>query len=336
LIESTRGGFLRKALSRDKNILVVAVDAREVVEELLLRQQLMPPSLIHVGQAALGALLLQALTDPEENQRVEFQWKAQGPFGNLYAEALGTGKVRATIGHPQAEVDRLDEPLGEGILQVRRFTPPSNAYSGIVSSSGKVGTDLVEYLERSEQKSCGVSLSVQVGYRESQDPPALEGSPSGRIQSPFYVKRALGFLVHVLPQPSEAAHLQLMASWDRFLSDLGPLSQWVLTDGTPEESTKAIVDMLLPPHGSSTPIYAGQTLFSCNCSEDRALRALALAREAERSDGEKARAKGETPAPSVAVELPDGSIEVTCEFCGTSYRLKPGTVDILGGSGAAN
>lgn len=335
MIESTRGGYLRKALSQDKSVVIITVDAREVVEELLLRQQLMPPSLVHVGQAALGALLVQALGDPKEDQRVEFQWASEGPFGKLFAEVLGTGKVRATITNPQAEVDRLDEALGDGILQVRRIEKNGSAYSGIVKSTGQVGTDLVEYLERSEQKACGISLSVQIGAREDALPPQVAATPRARIQSPFYVKAALGYLVHILPQASEAKHEQLLRVWDRFIADLGPLSRWVLPQGTPEETTKALTDMLLPQE-AWLPIYGGEAYFSCNCSEGRAARALSLAREVERAADERARLKGEEPAPSIAVELPDGSVEVICEFCGTSYRLLPSGADIPGGSNAPN
>lgn|GEM_PF-973205 len=319
MIESTRSGYLRRALSQDGNVLVVAVDAREVVEELLLRQQLMPPSLIHVGQAALGALLLQSLSDPEENQRLEFRWSAQGPFGNLYAEVLGTGRVRSTVSYPQAEVDRLDEPLGDGVLQVRRFDSAGLPYSGIVTSSGRVGLDIVEYLERSEQKSCGMSLSVQVGARPDFVPPT-EGAPTERILSPFYVKSAVGYLIHILPQSTEARHAELLRMWDGFMADLGPLSKWVLPEGPPEEVSREILNMLLPQEKWQS-LYGGETRFSCNCSQERAMRALSLARQVERSAEERLREAGEAPPPSMAVELPDGTVEVTCEFCGTRYRL---------------
>ncbi|NDF16183.1 hypothetical protein EB061_12835, partial [bacterium] len=80
---SSKNGSLKKALSADKTVLVIAVEAKGIAEELLVRQQLLPPAMIHVGQAAIGATLIQALTDPSENQRVELQWKATGPFGNL-------------------------------------------------------------------------------------------------------------------------------------------------------------------------------------------------------------------------------------------------------------
>ena len=52
---------IRKALSEDKNITVMAIDATQTVQESLGRLKAFPPSMVHLGQAMLAALLLQTL-----------------------------------------------------------------------------------------------------------------------------------------------------------------------------------------------------------------------------------------------------------------------------------
>ncbi len=195
-------------------------------------------------------------------------------------------------------MSRLDEPLGTGILQVRRSTPPLADYTGIVPSSGHVGGDLVEYLERSEQRACGVSLSVQV-------------VPTDDPEKPFRVQRAVGYLVHVLPQNTEARQLELLSIWHRFMEDLGPLSKWALETTSSEATTEALLRFLFPTGGEKL-LYAGNVRFDCTCSEERAGRALALMQRQEAVEGQ---------SPSSRL------VTVTCEFCGRKYGLTEGPTD---------
>ncbi len=292
-------GHIVKALSEDQTVVIVSLEARALVQELAERLGAFPPAIVHLGQACLGALLLQALTDTDEEEKVELQWNCAGPFGHLYADALGTGRVRATIHKPQAEVPSLKESLGVGLLQVRRLSADGSPKgTGIVPAQGRVAEDLVEYLDKSEQRSCGMNLSVQVSWDQS-------AADAGRV--PFRVTEAAGYIVHVLPQDLEGRKLELLAGWHERMRVMGPLSTWAI----PEDSQKAAEHILSLLSVGSKPtkhLEKGVELF-CTCSTQRAERALALLTPRER--------KGLVSDEDQVTQ----TVTMTCEYCGSVYKL---------------
>lgn len=284
--------YLRKALSPKGDALIITVEARELIQMQMERIKATPSAMIHLGQALMSAALLQALTDPTENDRVQCEWMTKGDFGHVYAEAMGPGRLRGTLGNPQAGAELLGKDMGPGLLQVRRHHAGSLA-TGMIDAVGRVSDDLVEYLSRSEQRMCGTNLSVKI---EWDDAKAAQG-----FALPFKVKSAHAFLVHVLPAASEAQQTAGLQSWDAQIRVLGPISQWKLSD-TPSTATSEMIDMLAMKQGVSSIFETPLELY-CSCSEERAARALALV-EAQ---------GGEDPA----AEAPT----VRCEFCGASYRI---------------
>ena len=178
--------------------------------------------------------------------------------------------------YPRADVPNLTTPLGEGLLQVRRTR--GVVTTGIVPAKGNVTLDILEYLEKSEQKNCAMNLWVDIQSRETSE-------------SPFYVRRALGYAVHVVPLRTLEEQNRSLYLWDKHIDSLGPLHKWVLGD----DPTK---DMLSFVTAEFNPriIFDQSVTFFCTCSEERAERALAIADET--------------------------SGEVRCEFCGKVYLLK--------------
>ena len=287
-------GFLRKSLNSRSEVLLIAVEARALLQCQMERIHADPSAMIHLGQAMMSALLLQALGDTSENDRVQCEWMVNGPFGNLYAESLGTGRVRGTIGSPQAGPAALGQPLGEGLFQVRRHH--SGALStGMINSTGRVSTDLVDFLERSEQRACGSNLSVKIEYDEAR--------AEAGYANPFFVKSAHAFLIHVLPQESDAKRDEVLRSWDAQIRVLGPISQWKLSEDS-ATATQEMIQMLSMQQDIPS-IFGNEIELYCTCSEERAARALALV-EANTSPGE---------------EIPSEAPTVRCEFCGSVYRI---------------
>ncbi len=281
-------GYLRKTLNSRGEVLIIAVEARALLQSQMDRIKATPSAMIHLGQAMMSALLLQGLTDPSDNDKVQCAWLVKGDFGHLYAEAMGTGRVRGTLGNAQAGAELLGKALGPGLLQVRRHHAGTLA-TGMIESTQQVSTDLVEFLEKSEQRLCGTNLSVKVEWDEAK---AQAG-----YALPFFIKSAHGFLVHVLPQESDLRKVQVMQSWDAQIRVLGAISQWKLSD-EPAAATNEMIEMLAMEQDLPS-IYAGDVELYCTCSEERAARALALV---EASDG----ATPEAPT-------------VRCEFCGSVY-----------------
>jgi len=287
-------GAAIKALSEDKSAVIVAVEARELVAEIARRLKTYPVSLKHLGQALLGVTLLQLMSDTDDNEKVELQWQVAGSFGNLYADSLGSGRLRATIQQPQAEVFDFSEGLGAGLLQVRRTKPGGLSTNGLVSAVGSVAEDIVTYLQDSEQRSCGMRLNVKV----ERD---LEAEERGD-QFPFKVTQAAGYLVHVLPQIDpklKEAYLQL---WNQRMKVMGPLSEWAIPEDS-EEALRFMVHLLTvgskPEYFETVPLQ-----LYCTCSEDRAKRALALLSHRERKD-----------------LVSDKTVDLKCEYCGHTYLI---------------
>jgi len=293
-MESQPSGSIKKHLLDSGEVVIVAASAKDLVQELMDRIAAYPPAMLHLGQACVASLLLQSLTDKMGTEKVELQWLCDGPFGNLYVESLGLGKVRGTITNPKAEVESLKQSLGKGLFQVRRVQSEAKVpFTGIVNAVGQVGVDLVEYLEKSEQKNCGMSLSVKIGLDESRKP------------NPFVVEQAEGYLVHLLPQSTEERKNFLLRSWDRHMTELGPLSQWKISSEPSEMTTEIISFLVAKP--VSRFLFEEKLQLYCTCSMERAERALSLLTDGERrelidSDGKNV-------------------LEMNCEYCGASYQL---------------
>lgn len=275
---------------------MIAVDATESIDELMIRQQVYPPSMHHLGQAALASMLVQGLSDASDEERVDFQWKLEGPFGNLMAESLGPGKYRSSISNSQTSEDTFGKPLGPGILQVRRSNRDGRQIAaGIIESQGGVAEDLAEYLQKSEQKSCAVGLYVKVGWDESR----------GK-EFPFKVERAIGYLVHVLPSNTDAERNMHLAMWDKHLKELGPLSHWELPKN-PEACTSTMFSFMTG-HAQNPEVYSSQVQIFCPCSESRIFKAVELLTTREKDW-------------LISGKESEPSIEVSCEFCGEVYEL---------------
>lgn len=280
---------LVKAISENQEAVVYALDATELVQESMERLDAWPPATKHLGQGMMASLLLQALADMEDKDSLSLQWMCPGPFGHLYVESRNYGECRGTIHKPRPPVQDYDTNLGPGLLQVRR-TIHGNSSTSIVNSTGDVSTDVVEYLEKSEQKNCGINLSVVIDWDE-KDP------------NKFKVRSALAYLIHILPQPTEQKLNDALVRWNRQMSTLGPISKWSLR---PEQNT---LDMLRLITGEEEPnvVMNQRVLFACNCSEERAMKALALLENQEKKEG-SFHSQAET--------------EIRCEYCGRTYTVK--------------
>ncbi len=88
---------------------------------------------------------------------------------------------------------------------------------------------------------------------------------------------------------------------------MGSLSEWALPE-SPDEAVKFMIHLLTV--GSKPQYFQTRPLeLYCTCSEERAKRALTLLTPRERN--ELSDKSGE--------ENP--SFEITCEYCGQSYRI---------------
>jgi redox-regulated HSP33 family molecular chaperone len=281
---------LRKAISADREIEFIAIEATDLLRESMLRTGAWPPAMIHLGQALMGAELLGAITTKEQTAKIGIQWNVRGPFGNLYAEADHMGRARGTIVHPQAPVQNLNSTLGSGVLKV--FRKEKGFVTGIVNSKGDVCADLLKYLKQSEQRFCAMNLWVDLTWNDDNP------------ENPVEVRNALGYLVESLPSESIGRAEAKAVFWEGRLDELGSISKWQLED----DKTKGILKTLSGDENVREIFYLNVG-FHCDCDEDRARRALALARNdtTKKSDFVKSESQAET---------------LRCEYCGKEYCIE--------------
>jgi redox-regulated HSP33 family molecular chaperone len=274
---------LQKAICENGEAVVYVLNATALVQESMERVAAWPPAAKHLGQAMMASLLLQALSDSDVNDSISLQWTCEGPFGHLFAEAKNFGEVRGTIARPQAPVADYTTGLGHGLLQVRRSLNRVGTTS-IVNSTGVVSSDIVEYLEKSEQKNCGINLSVVVDWEDE-------------ARTKFRIRSAIAYLLHVMPQPTEAKLNEALLRWNRQMEAL---------------------DMLRLLLGEENPklVMTQRVAFKCNCDVNRAARALALLEAQEEKEGTFQKAP---------------ETEIRCEYCGKAYMISSAAADTFKG-----
>ena len=109
-----RSDYLVRATAHDGLIRAFAIDATDVVNELVRRHDTWPVVTAALGRLSIGALLFGAMLK-EETHMVTIRVQGDGPAGTLLASANATGGVRGLVSNPQPEV----EPVRNGKLNVR-------------------------------------------------------------------------------------------------------------------------------------------------------------------------------------------------------------------------
>ena len=290
---------IKKTRTQDGEAIILCASVRDLLGAAMKRLNAGPAAAIHLGQALLAGALVKGLPDTATETRLELQWKLNGPLGNMYVDAWSEGRLRGALINAEAPLTALKGSLGSGFFQVQRMG--KNTVTGIVQSVGDVVVDVLEYLDKSEQKSCAMNLWVDLDVREE----------SGQAPE-LYVRNAVGYLIHVLPQSQESRTLELLYNWDQHLRSLGPLSQWVLGDDTIHNCLSCISGEFSPK------IYALDSLVEhCTCSEDRAARALLFAK----AQSDFRESLGGSFGDSGIVETAKPAETIRCEFCGSLYTL---------------
>jgi molecular chaperone Hsp33 len=174
-------------------------------------------------------------------------------------------------------------PWGEGLLSILRAKGPTEEpgaqpYIGTVPLvTGHLAKDLTFYWVQSEQIPSSVGLAVNLGK-------------DGRVAS------AGGFLVQVLP----GASAQEVKAVENHIQEIESLAEEVARHENPIHVISRIFQ------DSAFAIVEERPLeFRCQCSRDRAERALSLVGAAE--------------LQSMLDE--DGSAGVHCDFCTTTYKV---------------
>lgn len=278
--------YLVRASAYDGLVRAFAVDATEVVGELVQRHRTEPAVSAALGRLSTGALLFGAMLK-DDDQLVTIRVQGDGPAGTLLASANGRGEVRGLVATPRPGVEQVrDGKLNvrgavgtDGRLTVTRDLGMRQPYSGTVEIvSGEIGEDLAHYLASSEQVPSAVGIGVFVQPDET-------------------IEAAGGYIVQLMPGVS-----------DRTASEIEDAVRAMPHPTTMLRQHETPEDILTRIFGDDgfTVLDRMPVRFHCPCTRERAERALLLL------------------GPEQIQELRDSEdegAELKCEFCLRAYTF---------------
>lgn len=279
--------YLVHATAFDGRVRALAINSTDAVRDLATLQQTAPAATAALGRVATGTLLLGSMLK-KESHLVTVQVRGGGPLGLILASANGRGEVRGLVGNPRPDVPQTRD----GKLNV----------AGAVGTTGRF-TVIKDQGLREPYNSTVELVSGEIGRDLAYYFATSEQIPSAVGLGVFVdrngaVEAAGGYLIQVLGGlPDDEVE-----AIEREVAALPHPTTMIRGGETPE-------DVLRRVFGDEFQVLDRTPVrFNCPCSRDRAERALILLGPAE-IDG------------IMTQQAHRGHTDVTCEFCGQSYRF---------------
>ena len=274
--------YLIKAIDKTKNLRLLTITAKDLVQEAQTRHDTWSASSAVLGRTLLAGVLLAGaeLTDQEE---LTIRLLGNGPVGPTIVTAKSDLTVKGYVKNPHIalppkENGHIDvkKAVGAGWLEVTKDLGLKEPYTGQVPIvSGEIAEDIAYYLTKSEQIPSAVGLSVFV-------------NPNNTIGE------ASGFMLQALPGASDSLITKTIAR----INNLPTLSSAFLAGLTPEKLAAMIL-------GDDCKILEkDEVAFKCDCSKEKYGKILATMKKSQLE----------------TMINEDHGAELTCSFCGNKYR----------------
>lgn len=275
--------YLIKAIDKTKNLRLLTINAKNLVQEAQTRHDTWSASSAVLGRTLIAGVLLAGaeLTDKEE---LTIRLLGNGPVGPTIVTAMADLTVKGYVKNPHIALSpkkdghiNVKKAVGEGWLEVTKDLGLKEPYTGQVPIvSGEIAEDVAYYLTKSEQIPSAVGLSVFV-------------NPNNTIGS------ASGFMLQALPGASDSLIDQTIER----INHLPALSSMFLDGASPEELAKMIL-------GDDCKILEKDNVaFKCDCSKEKYGKILATMK---------------TNQLKQMIDEDHGA-ELTCNFCGEKYEF---------------
>jgi len=278
---------LVSAMSADANILIHAMDSREIVQEIRRFHGTSATMSAALGRLATASALIGSM---QKNERcsVTLRIKGGGPAGTLTAICDPGGKVRASCTNPRADLPtnpangklNVGGVVGkDGTLTVIRDDGAGEPYTGVSELvSGEIAQDICAYFAVSEQIPSVCALGVLV-------------------DTDLSIKSAGGYLLQLMPQAGDR-EISVIEDNVAMLESVTTLLDRGIT---PEEIIGSVLQGFSPKIvGRSSAVYA------CNCSLRKMQGILATL--------------GQDDLNELALSQ---ETEVVCSYCDQKYLFSP-------------
>ena len=274
--------YLIKAIDKSKNLRLLTITAKSLVQEAQTRHDTWSASSAVLGRSLLAGVLLAGaeLTDKEE---LTIRLLGNGPVGSTIVTAKSDLTVKGYVKNPHIALPpkknghiNVKKAVGEGWLEVTKDLGLKEPYTGQVPIvSGEIAEDIAYYLTKSEQIPSAVGLSVFV-------------NPNNTIGE------ASGFMLQALPGASD----QLITKTIDRINNLPALSTAFLDGLTPEKLATMILG------DDSKILEKDEVAFKCDCSKEKYGKILGTMKKSQ---------------IEIMIKEDHGA-ELTCSFCGNKYH----------------
>lgn len=226
--------------------------------------------------------------------KFSLQIRGEGPLRLMVADCTNDGVMRGYASFDEDQVAGLAEGdtaslLANGLLAltVDQAASGGETYQGIVALEGQSLADsMLAYFRRSEQVPTGIRLALE------------RDDATGTWRGGAIIVQALAVTDPVAKAAQEV-------EWQEAMVLLGSASDAELTD--PSLPVDTLLFRLF--HETGVRVFESQPLAQgCSCDEERVEHVLLSFSDEEVEE----------------MRLPDGSIDVTCQFCGKHYHYEPG------------
>ncbi len=276
--------YIVRAVAANSQIRAFAITSKELVETARQHHNTSPVATAALGRLLSGAAMMGVMMKGEKDM-LTLMMKGDGPINGVTVTADSKGNVKGYVGNPNVIIPanyagKLDvgAAIGYGTLTVIKDMGLKEPYSSQVPlGTSEVAEDLTYYFATSEQVPSAVGLGVLMNKDNT-------------------VKQAGGFIVQLMPFAEEKT-IQIL---EERIGAITSVTDMLEQGMTPEDILKTVMGDLDIEFTDKIP-----TGFSCNCSKEKILSALAGLRKEDLDD-----------------IINDGEeINVKCDFCNTDYKF---------------
>ncbi len=277
--------YIKALIGNAGDFLVAITDSTTAVVKARDIHNTSPSASAAMGRTLTGVKLM-SLFLKDDGARLSLTIDGDGEIGKIISFADFSGHLKVKVTNPRAETfineaGKIDvgRVVGQnGFVRVIRDGDKIKPFTGQSELvSGEIAEDIANYYAISEQQPTVVSLGVFVGGDSS-------------------IKSSGGLILHVLPDTTEEELVRM----EKHIEGMKPFTSYLA-------ETRDLVEILhMVFDGEEIKIIEeGEYDYSCDCSKERASRAVETLTEEDKEE----------------IRKEHGKVMVNCEYCGSVYSF---------------